>query len=92
MQDGSPARGFCMIEKDPYELKNLATETAASSIRKEMEEKLDQSKRRIGDSWELDWTVPVEDGGRLYDYRTFYTVGEYLKWAKAHPSLEPGST
>jgi arylsulfatase A-like enzyme len=79
------------LEKDPYELKNLATEPSASSIRREMDERVADWMKRVGDSWSLDWVVPVEDGGRLVNYRTFYTVDEYVKWAKAHPELNPGS-
>ena len=45
---------------------------------------------QIGDSWKFDWTEPVMDDSRLYEYRTFYTVPEYLAWAKKHPHLAPG--
>ena len=45
---------------------------------------------RVGDSWSLDWTAPVEDEERLDKYRAFYTVQDYLAWAKSHPSLTPG--
>ena len=34
--------------------------------------------------------LPVEDRGRLYRHRTFYTVDEYLKWAREHPELDAG--
>jgi len=78
------------LEKDPYELKNLATDPSASIIRKEMEERVAGWMKRVGDSWSLDWTEPVEDGGSLYNYRSFYTVDEYRKWAKANPNLNPG--
>ena len=78
------------LENDPYELKNLATEPSASSIRNEMDERLADWMKRVGDSWRLDWEKPVEDDGRLDNYRTFYTVNEYLKWAKLHPNLNPG--
>ncbi len=77
------------LKNDPYEMHNLVDDSAARSVRTEMENRLEQWMRKIGDSWSLDWTAPVEDGGRLYRYRTFYTVPEYLKWAKAHPNLEP---
>ena len=78
------------LENDPYELKNLATEPSASSIRNEMDERLADWMKRVGDSWRFDWEKPVEDDGRLDNYRTFYTVNEYLKWAKLHPNLNPG--
>jgi cytochrome c biogenesis protein CcdA len=45
---------------------------------------------RAGDSWALNWTAPVEDGERLVNYRTFYSVQDYLAWAKVHPTLAPG--
>jgi hypothetical protein len=31
----------------------------------------------------------VEDKGRLYRHETFYTVADYLAWAKQHPELAP---
>jgi hypothetical protein len=45
---------------------------------------------RVGDSWSLDWKKLVEDEERLDKYRAFYTVQDYLAWAKGHPSLPPG--
>jgi arylsulfatase A-like enzyme len=78
------------LEEDPYEMKNLATDSSASSIRKEMDERLADWMKRVGDSWGLDWVEPVEDSGSLFSYRTFYTVDEYRKWAKANPNLNPG--
>ncbi len=77
------------LENDPYEMNNLVNNRGASSLQQEMESRLQEWMRKIGDSWNLDWTVPVEDGERLFNYRTFYTVDEYLQWAKAHPNLEP---
>lgn len=79
------------LKNDPYEMHNLVDDPAASTVRNEMQSRLEQWMRKIGDSWSLDWTVPVEDGARLYEYRTFYTVQEYLKWAKEHPNLAPGA-
>jgi hypothetical protein len=43
---------------------------------------------RTGDSWRFNWTHPVEDNGRLYKHETFYTVQEYLEWAKKNPQLD----
>jgi arylsulfatase A-like enzyme len=77
------------LKNDPYEMHNLVDDPGAASLRTEMDNKLKLWMKKIGDSWSLDWTDPVEDGARLYRYRTFYTVGEYLQWAKAHPNLEP---
>ena len=77
------------LQKDPYEMQNLVDDPAATSIRNEMDNRVGQWMQKIGDSWSLDWTVPVEDGARLFQYRTFYTVQEYLKWAKEHPNMAP---
>ena len=77
------------LENDPYELKNLANDPQASGIRAAMEKKLVQWMKRTRDSWSYDIKEHVEDGGRLYRFRTFYTIDEYLKWAKEHPELLP---
>ena len=45
--------------------------------------------RETGDSWDFNWSHKLEDGGRLYKHKTFYTVQEYLEWAKEHPELDP---
>jgi len=77
------------LEKDPYELKNLADDPASAGIRAQLEAKLTEKMKRTGDSWSLDSMAPVEDNGRLYRFETFYTIDEYLKWAKEHPDLAP---
>jgi len=79
------------LENDLYEMRNLVDAPAAKSLQQAMNGRLEEWMRKIGDSWSLDWTVPVEDGARLYEYRTFYTVQEYLQWAKEHPNLAPGA-
>lgn len=77
------------LRDDPYEMHNLVADSNASLIRAPMDSMIDTWMYKIGDSWSFDWAVPVDDAGRLYNYRTFYTVEEYLHWAKAHPNLEP---
>ena len=77
------------LENDPYQAKNLAGERAAAGIQADMEKRLSWWMERTGDSWSYNWSHPVEDKGRLYRHRTFYTVDEYLKWAAQHPELEP---
>ena len=69
------------LEKDPFELHNLAEDPASAELRREMDARLAEWMRRTGDSWNYNWTEPVEEGGRLYRHRVFYTVDEYLKWA-----------
>ena len=78
------------LQQDPYELHNLANDAAHSSDLQELDKQLLNWMARVGDSWSLDWTAPVEDEERLDKYRAFYTVEDYLAWAKSHPSLNPG--
>ena len=73
------------LEKDPFEQRNLAGERSAASLEKEMDTRLREWMKRTGDDWRFDWTAPLEDGGRLYRNGTFYTVEEYLRWARDHP-------
>ncbi|MFN0122572.1 MAG: sulfatase [Blastocatellia bacterium] len=77
------------LEQDPYQMKNLAADPAAASLRADMERRLNTWMRRTDDSWSHDWTEMVEDKGRLYARETFYTVPDYLKWAREHPELTP---
>jgi len=74
------------LDADPYEQNNLAGTAEAADIQQTMETLLTEWMQKTGDSWAKDWTVPVEDKGRLYTHRkTFYSVQEYLEWAKANP-------
>jgi arylsulfatase A-like enzyme len=77
------------LVNDPYEQKNLADDPASARLRAGMEQKLAGWMKRTGDSWSYDWTERVEDNGRLYSHETFYTVADYLKWAKQHPERTP---
>ena len=72
------------LEKDPFEQNNLAKE----AIAKKLDARLQQWMKSTGDSWNFDWTHLVEDDGRLYKHKTFYTVNEYLHWAKQNPDLD----
>ena len=73
------------LEQDPYEMRNLAADPDSAALREELQAKLDAWMTKTGDSWDFDWTEKVEDRGRLYRHETFYTVEEYLEWAKTHP-------
>lgn len=77
------------LRNDSFEMNNLVNEPKAASFMAEMDKLVERWMKKLGDSWSLDWSAPVEDEGRLYNYRTFYTVDEYIEWAKAHPNLEP---
>jgi arylsulfatase A-like enzyme len=71
------------LERDPAELQNLAAEPSAENLRRDLDGKLANWMRRTGDSWSLDWHEMVEDKGRLYKDRAFYTVDEYVRWSRA---------
>lgn len=77
------------LERDPFELVNLAADPAAAEIRTDLETRLEAWMTKTGDSWSYNWTAPVEDKGRLYRHQAFYTVDDYLAWAKQHPEAEP---
>lgn len=78
---------FYDLNQDPYEMKNLVNEPSLGELRAKLDSQLIEWMSKVGDSWKLDWASPVEDGGKLFAYRTFYTVDEYLTWAKNHPNL-----
>lgn len=76
------------LQKDPYQLKNLAAESSAKSLREELERRLAVWMEQTGDQWSYNWSHPVEDNGRLYKNGTFYSVAEYVAWAKTHPEQD----
>ena len=65
----------------------MVHQPAEAAIQAKLELRLTRWMKETGDSWSYNWTQPVEDAGRLYKHRTFYTVAEYLEWAKQHPEL-----
>lgn len=73
------------IENDPYEMKNLVDSSPA--LVRELDAKLQQRMKEIGDSWSNDWLGLPEDAGRLYRHRTFYTIKEYEAWARENPAV-----
>lgn len=73
---------------DPFQMNNLVGK--APAIEALMEKRLQKWMKETGDSWSYNWSHKVEDAGRLYKHRTFFTVQEYLDWAKAHPELDRG--
>jgi arylsulfatase A-like enzyme len=64
------------LQADPNEMKNLIDDAA---LVKKMDSLLSGWMRKTGDSWSYNWHELVEDGGRLYKDRAFYSVDEYLK-------------
>jgi hypothetical protein len=77
------------LEGDPYEMNNLVGQDQSRTIMAELDARLLHHMKQIGDSWSLDWSQPIEDDPSHYEYRTFYTVQDYLAWAKQHPQLAP---
>lgn len=77
------------LERDPFERKNLAEAPDAAELRQRMETLLASWMKRTGDSWSYNSSALVEDEGRLYRFKTFYTIQEYQEWAAEHPDLAP---
>lgn len=77
------------VQKDPFELHNLANDPAATSVRNDMEKRLQGWMNRTGDAWSFNSMEKVDDKGRLFRFGTFYTIAEYLAWAAAHPDKAP---
>ena len=74
------------LERDPFELKNLADDSAARGIRGQMEKELAEWMERTEDSWDYTWNTSW-DRVTLDRYRTFYTFDEYQEWLAEHPEL-----
>ena len=75
------------LEADPFELNNLAEDPASADLREDLDSRLAGLMDRNGDSWDHDWTAPIEDGGRLFRHETFYTVEDFMAWARDNPEL-----
>lgn len=77
------------LNEDSYERQNLVADPAHDDVRRELDAKLSAWVNRTGDSPDFDSSAAVEDKGRLYRFRAFTSIAEYLDWAKAHPELAP---
>ncbi|MBM3760104.1 MAG: sulfatase [Acidobacteria bacterium] len=67
------------LENDPYQRNNLIGDASARTfVMPQIEQRMAQYMKATGDSWNFNWSAPVEDGGRLYKDRTYRSVGEYL--------------
>lgn len=75
------------LEADPYELKNLVADPEAGPTLAELDAELVRWMEKTGDSWDFDWTAPIEDAGRLYKHEAFYTVEDFFEWAAENPEL-----
>jgi arylsulfatase A-like enzyme len=71
---------------DPHQQTNLITTASAEPLRARLDAQLAALMQEHGDSWAIGSHELVEEGGRLYKHGTFYTVAEYLDWAKENPN------
>lgn len=76
-------------KKDPHQMKNLAADPSAAALRERLDNQLAALMKKNGDAWSIGSHETVEEGGKLYKHATFYTVQEYLDWAKANPDKAP---
>ena len=77
------------LEADPFEKTNLVDDPAHAATREDMSRRLADWMARTGDSWEFDSSANVEDQGRLIRFGAFYSIDEFLEWAKEHPEAAP---
>ncbi|MEN9636783.1 MAG: hypothetical protein RL077_5187 [Verrucomicrobiota bacterium] len=68
--------------RDPAQMTNLATDPAHAHLRQDLEGQLNKLMADQRDAWSFNSNEPVEEGGRLYGQETFYSVNDYLTWAK----------
>lgn len=73
---------------DPWQKRNLARDPQHAALMKELDERLGAMMRAKGDAWSFNSNERVEEGGKLYRHRAFYTIDEYLKWAAANPAAK----
>ena len=69
---------------DPSELHNLIGDAEHADLQRELDDKLATLMKKNGDSWSVNSMELVEEGGRLYSKGTFYSIDEYVNWAKEH--------
>jgi arylsulfatase A-like enzyme len=70
---------------DPWQTNNLAADPQHAALAKQLDARLAAMMKAKGDSWSVNSSELVEEGGRLYKHQTFYTVQDYLNWAKTNP-------
>jgi arylsulfatase A-like enzyme len=70
--------------RDPWQMTNLAADPAHEKLRTELDRTLAALMTDKRDAWHFNHPEFVEEGARLYGSKTFYTVREYLEWARAN--------
>ncbi len=76
-------------QTDPWQMTNLAGHPTYKDTERQLDEQLAALMKKHSDAWSHNSLELVEEKGRLYRHRTFYTIAEYLAWAKEHPEAEP---
>jgi arylsulfatase A-like enzyme len=78
--------GWVLFDRvaDPSELNNLIDDPKHATLKNELDAKLAALMKKHGDAWSFNSNEIVEEGGRLYRTKTFYSVDEYLSWSKAN--------
>lgn len=66
--------------KDPYQTENLARsdEPEIVALRSGLDARLKDWMEETGETWDADYEIPIEEGGRLYREKTYYSVEEFL--------------
>lgn len=67
---------------DPAELKNLANNPEHAALQSQLDNQLTALMQKNGDSWQFNSNELVEEGGRLYRTKAFYTIDDFLNWSK----------
>jgi arylsulfatase A-like enzyme len=70
---------------DPAEMRNLVADPAHAELQWKLDQRLAALMQRHGDDWRFNSSELVEEGGRLYRHATFYSIKDYLAWAKNNP-------
>ncbi|MDP8246043.1 MAG: sulfatase [Candidatus Hinthialibacter antarcticus] len=77
------------LKNDPYQMNNLVGNPKYAPVQQNLDARTLAWMDATGDSWESNWKARVEEKGALYQHETFYTVDEYLNWARKNPEIAP---
>lgn len=72
---------------DRWQQRNFAHDPSQAALRQRLDDRLAALMREQRDAWSFNSNERVEEGGRLYRHRTFYTLDEYRQWAAANPGM-----
>jgi arylsulfatase A-like enzyme len=72
-------------QSDPWQIANLIGHAAHQDLERQLDQQLTALMKKHGDKWSFNSSAPIEEKGRLYRHRTFYTIDEYFAWIKDHP-------